>query len=91
MELILQANNRLPDICGSPVRWFTVDRSVDAVDATIAGDWHVFLGASIPFDTQGERLSLVLKEKVGGRKNELEYVDLRYNERIFFRYRQDAP
>lgn len=91
MELILQANSRLPDICGSPVRWFTVERSVDAVDATIAGDWHVFLGASVPFDTQGERLSLVLKEKVGSRKNELEYVDLRYNERVFFRYRQDAP
>ena len=47
---------------------------------------HVSLPTLIPFETQATRLSLVLREKIGERRGELEYVDLRYDERIFFRF-----
>ena len=51
----------------------------------MVGDWHILLATASPFDVQVERLSIVLKEKIGAKKSVLEYVDLRYNERIFFR------
>jgi len=88
ISLILQANARLPDLAGSRVRWYAVSGSAETVEATMGGDWVVRLTTLIPFDVQGNRLSLVLKEKIGGQKDQLEYVDLRYNERIFFRLKQ---
>lgn len=88
--LVLQASGRLPDIAGEAVRWFVPDETSDSVDATMAGDWHVFLATATPFDVQAERLAIVLKEKIGNRRPSLEYVDLRYNERIFFRLKNAA-
>ena len=85
--LILQANARLPDVAGEAVRWFTPDEASDSVDVTMAGEWHVYLATTSPFDLQAERLALVLKEKIGANRPNLEYVDLRYNERIFYRLR----
>ena len=91
LALILEAYSRLPDIAGAGVRWFTVDEQAEAVHVTMEGDWTIFISTSVPFDVQGQRLALVLKEKVGARKAELEYIDLRYNERIFFRFKTPAP
>ncbi|HTM68182.1 MAG TPA: hypothetical protein VL426_02680 [Candidatus Binatia bacterium] len=88
--LVLQASARLPDVAGEPVRWFTPDETADSVDALMASGWHVYLATASPFDVQAERLSLVLKEKIGARRPALEYVDLRYNERIFFRLKDAA-
>jgi cell division septal protein FtsQ len=90
MTLILQANARLPDLSGTRVRWFGVRDGAETVEATMEGGWLAYLTTLIPFDVQGSRLSLVLKEKIGVKKNDLEYVDLRYNERIFFRYKNAA-
>jgi hypothetical protein len=91
LNLIFQAYARMPDLAGAGIRWFTVQKEAETVDATMAGDWHVFLSSAVPFDVQGERLALVLKEKIGQQKSRLEYVDLRYNERIFYRLKDGAP
>jgi len=87
MALILQANARLPDLTGTRVRWFGVRDTAETVETTMDGDWMVYLTTLLPFDTQGSRLALVLKERIGAKKKDLEYVDLRYNERIFFRFK----
>jgi len=84
--LILQVHDRLADVTGSGVRWYSLESAKDTVDVLNRAGWHVYLTTMIPFDKQAERLTLVLKEKIGERKNELEYVDLRYDERIFFRF-----
>lgn len=91
LELIFQAYARMPDLAGAGIRWFTVQKEAETIDATMAGDWHVFLSSAVPFDVQGERLALVLKEKIGLQKSRLEYVDLRYNERIFYRLKDGVP
>lgn len=88
LALILQAYALLPDVTGAGVRWFTVDSAAETVDVTLKTGWSVFLTTLLPFDVQRERLSLVLKEKIGDRRAELEYVDLRYDERIFFRLKE---
>jgi len=88
--LILQTQARLPDITGSGVRWYALESAKDTVDVVLREGWHVYLTTMIPFDTQGERLGLVMKEKIGERRPELEYIDLRYDERIFFRFADEA-
>jgi cell division septal protein FtsQ len=90
VALVLQAYSRLPDIAGAGIRWFTVPDKSETVDALVEGDWHILMASSLPFDVQGERLSLVLKDKVGDKRSQLDYVDLRYNERIFFKFK-NAP
>lgn len=91
LELVFQAYARMPDLAGAGIRWFTVQKDAETVDAMMVGDWHVYLSSAVPFDVQGERLALVLKEKIGQQKARLEYVDLRYNERIFYRLKDGAP
>jgi cell division septal protein FtsQ len=90
LSLILQANTRLPDITGNAVRWFTVRERDEAVDVTMEGDWHLYLTTTLPFEVQGERLGIILKEKVGVDRPRLQYIDLRYNERIFIKLKDDA-
>ncbi|MFC1638778.1 cell division protein FtsQ/DivIB [Patescibacteria group bacterium] len=91
LSLALQAYVRLPDVIGSGVRWFSMDVSADTVEITLREGWNVFMTTALPFDVQAERLALLLKEKIGGERPRLEYVDLRYDERIFFRYREGTP
>jgi hypothetical protein len=52
--------------------------------------WDAYFTTAIPFDVQGSRLGLILKEKVKDQRSNLQYVDLRYNEKVFFRMR-DLP
>ncbi|MEA3249442.1 MAG: hypothetical protein U9Q03_03730 [Patescibacteria group bacterium] len=88
LQLILNAYTGLPDVTGSGVRWFSLDTLADTVDVHLKSEWNVYLTTLLPFDVQKERLALVLKEKIGERRAELEYVDLRYDERIFFRFEE---
>ncbi len=84
VALILQAYARLPDITGSRVRWFTLQKGSETIEADMEGGWRIFLTSSLPFDVQGSRLALVLKEKIGSQKNELDYLDLRYDARVYY-------
>lgn len=90
LDTVLQAYARLPDLTGSGVKWFVLDPAAESVEAVLREGWSVHLSTAIPFETQGERLALILKEKVGERKSQLDYVDLRYDERIFFRFLDGA-
>ncbi len=87
---ILQANARLPDVTGETVRWYTPDETSNSVDAAMSGGWHVFLATATPFDVQVDRLSIILKDKIGPKRGDLEYVDLRYNEKIFYRLKHQT-
>jgi len=88
LALMLQAYALLPDVTGSGVKWFSLDPAADSVDVTLKAGWGVYLTTLLPFDIQRERLSLVLNEKIGERRAELQYVDLRYDERIFYRFKE---
>jgi hypothetical protein len=86
MRIILQAATRLPDVISDDISWFVVEPSSETVEAVTVSGWKVLMSSALPFDTQSDRLSIVLKEKIGAKRDTLEYVDLRYNERIFIRY-----
>lgn len=90
MRLILQAHVRLPDIADDTIRWFIVQPSSETIEAITTAGWKILMSSALPFDVQGDRLGIVLKEKIGARKASLDYIDLRYNERIFFRMKGEA-
>jgi len=91
VAMILEAYGRLPDIIGDTVRWFEKGDDGKSVVVTTGADWKIFLSTALPFDAQADRLAIVLKEKVQDRGSQLEYVDLRYNEKIYFRMKGAAP
>lgn len=88
--LAIEAHNRLGQAAGARIRWFVARSSRDSLEAVMDGGWRVVLTGALPFETQAARLSLVLREKIGARLPELDYVDLRYDERIFFRFKDAA-
>jgi len=90
VSLVLEAHARLGDVIGRMPLWFDVDERGESVKANLDGGASVYLYTGQPFGVQAERLALVLKEKIGDRKNELEYVDLRYNEKIYFKFRNET-
>lgn len=90
VALVLEAFVRLPDVTGEAVRWFEIDEAAETVTVTLAGDWKVMLTTAVPLDTQAEHLGLVLKEKIAPKRSLIEYVDLRYNEKIFYRLKEAA-
>ncbi len=90
LSAILQASVRLPDVTGESIRWFVPDESSDSIDAVTSTGWHVLLATATPFNVQVDRLSIILKDKIGPKRPELEYVDLRYNEKIFYRLRDQT-
>jgi cell division septal protein FtsQ len=71
--------------------WYTVDEDSQSVDVAMDGGWHAYWSALLPYQAQADRLGITLTEKVGDKLPTLEYIDLRYDEKIFLRYRQEAP
>lgn len=91
MSLILAADPRLPQITGTAVRWFTVRPLAETVEAAFTDGWSAYFSTARPFSAQAERLAIILKEKIKDRRSQLSYIDLRFEEKIFLRYREEAP
>ncbi|MFH1047704.1 MAG: hypothetical protein V1738_05350 [Patescibacteria group bacterium] len=89
LTLSLEAYAGLPNVINSGIRWFALESATDTVDVVLREGWHIYLTTMIPFSKQMERLSLVMQENIGERRAELEYIDLRYDERIFFRFKNE--
>ena len=86
MSLILQAYARLPDIAEQPA-WFNLMNSQDSIEVVMESGWRAFLTSNTPFDIQASRLALILRDKIGDRRSALDYADLRYDERVFLRFK----
>ena len=86
MSLILQAYARLPDLAEQPA-WFQIMNGKDSVEVDMEGGWRAFLTSNTPFDIQASRLVIILKDRIGDRRSALDYADLRYDERIFLRFK----
>jgi hypothetical protein len=88
IALVRQAYQRLPSDTGTGIRWFVLEATADTVDVVQREGWNIYMTTMIQYDRQVERLLLVLRDKIGDRRSLLEYVDLRYDERIFYRFRE---
>ncbi|MDD5251248.1 MAG: hypothetical protein PHT12_01270 [Patescibacteria group bacterium] len=83
-----QAGARWPASVSVPIRWYTIRDAGETLEVMTGEGWRAIFGVSLPFDAQLARLALVLKDKIGSDSSRLDYVDLRYNERIFYKLRE---
>lgn len=59
----------------------------DDLRLELAEGWHILVTASRPVDEWFGILRRVLSEEVGDRRAGLEYVDLRFGNKVFYKYR----
>ena len=62
----------------------------DSVEVAMESGWRVFLTSNAPFDVQASRLVIILRDKIGDRRSTLDYADLRYDERVFLRFKDGS-
>jgi hypothetical protein len=88
-SFIIQAASQLKDYTDEPAtRFVSRGRDSDTVEAAMRTGWEAYFSSAQPFDRQASKLALILRDKVGSRRPQLEYVDLRYGERIFFKFKE---
>ncbi len=59
----------------------------DDVRLSLAEGWSVWLTASRPIPEWLDILRTVLEKEIGGRRSELDYVDLRFGAKVFYKFR----
>ena len=50
--------------------------------------WTIYVDAKTPLAPQLQNASIVLKEKVGADRPKLDYIDVRFGEKVFFKLKQ---
>lgn len=61
--------------------------TADDVRLDLAEGWHLLVATSRPVSDWGRALATVLEQEIRGRRSELEYVDLRFGAKVFYKYR----
>ena len=85
LNLILEADTALPKITNSRVLRYGVRSTSETVEVFLAAGYKLYLTAATALDIQSKRLDMILKQKLNNKVNQLEYIDLRYDERIFYK------
>jgi cell division septal protein FtsQ len=92
VRLILQLHSQLKEDIKDRPLWYRI-RPTDptSVEVSLRGGWSAHFTAEADYRAQADKLVVVLREKVADRRPELDYVDLRYGERIFFKFKEPPP
>jgi cell division septal protein FtsQ len=61
------------------------------VRAGFGDTWEAYFARTVAATTQADALGLVLQEEVGSQSGELEYVDVRLGNKVFYKYREREP
>ena len=68
-----------------------VSRFADELRVKTNAGWQIYFGTRIPLETSLEALRLLFeKELPEGRRGDLEYIDLRTENRVFYRYKEGS-
>ncbi len=65
--------------------------TADDVRFDLAEGWHLLVNVSRPVSDWGRVLGTVLDQEIRERRGELEYVDLRFGAKVFYRFKQPLP
>lgn len=90
LTVILQAYDKLQNVTGSPTQWFWIKERSETIVASIFGGWSVYMTSSTSYELQSQRLGVVLKEKLSTQKGSIDYIDLRYDERVFYKLKTSS-
>ena len=54
----------------------------------MGGDWYIYFDAAQPLESQLRNLELILANSIHpDRRKNLEYIDLRFGEKVYYKYR----
>jgi|GEM_PF-1981456 hypothetical protein len=84
---VTDAGVRLSPAIGEAATWYTFRPTAETVEVHFPSGWSAYLTVARLVAPQIDRLGIVLKEKVGNRRSDLLYVDMRFEEKIFLRFR----
>jgi cell division septal protein FtsQ len=94
INYVLNIKNKIKDVTGVEIQKYFNTPSFISNDIrlkTIAG-WEIYFNESIDLEKELEKLKAVLKEKLSeSQKADLEYIDLRIDNKIYYKFRDGTP
>lgn len=73
------------DVAFQKPSYITIE-SEHQMRAGFSAGWEAYFSRGKDLQTQVENLALVVEKEIASRENELEYVDVRLGEKVFYRY-----
>ena len=74
---------------GSTLVWLAMSTSTPAdVRLGVSQGWSLWVTLSRPPEEWAKVLAVVLEKDIAGRRSELDYIDLRFGNKVFYKYRQ---
>lgn len=90
VQTVLDAEAGLAEACGTRAKWYTARPSGETVEASMAEGWSALLSTATPVSVQLSYLKYMLNKAIGGRRPDLIFIDVRYGEKIFAKFRDKA-
>lgn len=69
-------------------RYETPSRVSADIRGTTQEGWRIFFSGNIDLQKEADMLRIVLDEKIGDKRKDLEYVDLRSENKVYFKFKQ---
>jgi cell division septal protein FtsQ len=90
LKYIQEIEEKMPDVLDIYMEknYETPSRVSPDVRGTTKEGWKVFFNISIDIQKEIDMLKTVLDEKIGDRKKDLEYVDLRSENKVYYKFKQ---
>ena len=88
VDLVREAHRLLGNNFPFGVRGIIITQDVE-FEILTSENWRVLLDKNEDIDYQLSNLKYVLDEEIGTRRGELEYVDLRLGNRVYYKYREN--
>ncbi|KKT28001.1 MAG: hypothetical protein UW15_C0039G0006 [Parcubacteria group bacterium GW2011_GWC1_44_10] len=57
------------------------------IKITLKEGWHILLSLNVPAEESAANLKLLLDKKIGKQRSKLEYIDLRFLDKAFYKLR----
>ena len=83
LRFILDLYDRLVDIPDLPVEKFIIDQEFNTIKVDLQDGPVVYFNTKSEVEDQIDRLLLVKREKIKDNFNKINYIDLRYGDRVF--------
>jgi len=91
LEDILEIQKGLKDDLAINIKEFFIPHEEEKLIVRIFNNWEIYFNPKGDISDQIFNLNLVLKEKIPPEKiGDLEYIDLKFGSRVFFKYKEDS-
>ncbi|NQU83952.1 MAG: hypothetical protein HQ536_04545 [Parcubacteria group bacterium] len=89
VDLVLKVYENLLNKLGVSIELLKIEEVEDIEEAkltiTTKDGWEIYFSINEPIDNQLENLKVILQEKVGDERNLLDYIDLRFGDKVYFK------